>query len=275
MKPRLVVVLADLHCGSTYGIMPPGFHTKEGNEIGLNEVQKWLWECWNDCWAWFYKLAGRAPWSLVLNGDLVDGYHHGTKEVWSNDESDHGIGAYHLLKSPGRKAYSVYLTEGTEVHTKGLEHSLAYQLKSGGVPIVRPKGEGGAWPSLDIEFAKTYCKFDHHISTSKRKYLTGTKMTAEYGDLLMRSAMAGHKAPKVVGRAHCHEFDSHDNGYGLIFTSPPWQVLTRFGRRVVPNAIGKVQVGMVVLDWRHTEDNCTPVLHKRLHIPKQSTLLKS
>jgi len=270
MKPRLLVVVSDLHAGSSVGLLRPGFHTKDGNEIGLNETQKWLWSCWEDCWAWFYKLAEKDPFVLVVNGDLIDGSHHGTTELISNDESDHGIAAYHVLRQPAKKAHSVYITLGTEIHTKGHEHTIAYQLNAKTHNIKMPKGEGGAWPTLDLTIAGTYCKFDHHIGASKRKYLTGTKMTAEYGDLIMRKAMAGHRIPKVVVRSHCHEFDAHDNGYGLIVTTPPWQCLNRFGRKVVPNA--SPTVGMVVLDWRYSEENCTPALHKRLHTIKPANL---
>jgi hypothetical protein len=261
--PKLAVILSDLHAGSTYGIMPAGFHIKEGNEIGLNTTQKWLLECWEDCWEWFYSLCGADPFSIIINGDAVDGVHHGTTEVWSNDESDHGIAAYHLLKNHCIKASSVFLTEGTNIHTKGHEHTLAYQLKSAGGKIKMPKGHGGAWPSLEVEFAKTLCKFDHHISTTSRPYLEGSGLSIAMGAERVESGRSGHPIPRVFGRAHRHIFGEFCDGYGLIFTTPPWQTSTRYGRKFAPHS--KIQVGMVVLDWRDTkEEDCVPVLHKKL-----------
>src|SRR3972149_5053317 len=45
-RPRLAVVIADIHAGSTVGLLPPGFVTKEGNEVKQNPLQEWLWACW-------------------------------------------------------------------------------------------------------------------------------------------------------------------------------------------------------------------------------------
>lgn len=263
---RKVIVISDLHAGSTYGIMPPNFHTKEGNEIGLNDVQKWYWECWEDCWKWAYELIGDEEWSVVLNGDMIDGYHHGTKEVWSNDESDHGIAAYHLLKDKISGATSIFLTEGTEVHTKGHEHALAYQLDSKGLNVVRPNATSGAWTTLRVEFGGTVCKFDHHIGTTARPYLEASQLSIAMGAERVEAARAGHRVPKVYGRAHRHKFGHFDDGYGMMFTTPPWQALTRFGRKVVPHAIP--QAGFIILDWEGIDDG-VPVLHKRLHTIKQ------
>lgn len=43
MKPKILVLLSDLHVGATSGLLPPNFVTFEGNEIGQNAYQKWLW----------------------------------------------------------------------------------------------------------------------------------------------------------------------------------------------------------------------------------------
>lgn len=262
-SPRLVVCISDLHAGSTYAIMPPGFYTKEGNLIGLNKVQEWLWNCWEDSWKWFDELAGDDPWILIVNGDAIDGNHHGTKEIWAVDETDHGSAAYHVLKEPALSAHSMYIVDGTESHTKGHEHSLAYMLKAKNANVVMPDTVAGAWGTLNIEVAGTLCKFDHHISSTSRPYLEASALSIHMGSERVESSRAGHRVPRVFGRAHRHKFGSFDDGHGLMFTTPPWQTLTRFGRKVVPHAIP--QCGMVVLDWRHCADDTVPTLHKRLH----------
>jgi len=269
---RLVAVVSDLHAGSDTGLMPKGFHLKSGNEIGLNKVQQWLLESWEDCWKWFYKLAGTDEWAFIANGDLIDGYHHGTTEVFSNDESDHGIAAYHLLKPIALKADAVFLTEGTEVHTHGWEHTLAYQLDMRGANVKRPSPTSGAWNSLKVKFAGTLCKFDHHISATARPNLEASALSIHMGAEREEHARTGKECPKVFGRAHRHKYGSFDDGYGLMFISPPWQAKTRYGHKFSPHGIP--QVGMVVLDWRHVEDGDTPVLHRRLHTIKQPPPVK-
>ena len=269
---RTLVCIADLHSGSTYGLMPPKFHTKEGNEIGLNQIQKWYWKTWQKSWDWVLDTVGSDPWGLLINGDAIDGTHHGTKEIWSNDESDHGIAAYHLLKPYASMADSVLLTEGTEVHTKGHEHQLAYQLDSHGAKVVRPTEQGGAWPSIRMEMAGTLCKFDHHISATKRPYLEASALSIAMGSERVESARAGYKVPKVYGRAHRHKFGSFTDGYGIMFTTPPWQAATRHGRKFVPHAV--IQAGIVILDWREREDGDLPDVKFKMFNPKSLPTIK-
>src|SRR3990167_9135330 len=185
MKPRICVIVSDLHAGSTSGIMPPGFHIKEGNEIWLNPLQKWLWDCWLDCWKWFDKIAEGEDFILVVNGDAIDGRHHGMTEIWSVDEAELGIAACHILKEPAKKAEQVFLTLGTETHTKGHEHALAYQMKAKGINVKLPgeKFGGGAFSTLDLHVAKTYCKFDHHVVATSRSYLEATGYSTTFGSL--------------------------------------------------------------------------------------------
>jgi hypothetical protein len=269
---KLLAIVSDLHAGSTYGILPPGFHTRNGNEIGLNDYQKWIWDCWGDCWGWFDKLRGKEDYTLVMNGDAVDGFHHGTTEIWTNDESEHGIAAYHVLKEPASKAASVFLTEGTESHTRGHEHGLAYQLKAKGSKVIMPKGSGGAWPTLDISVHGTRIKFDHHIGTSMRSYLEASQLGIVLGNMRSEYARAGHDCPKVLVRAHRHRYGLFSDGYGMTVVTPAWQLLTRFGRRVVPDAVP--QIGIVVLDWRDKEKGELPDVQTRLHTIKQSSPIK-
>lgn len=257
-----LIVLSDLHTGSDYGLQPPKYHTKAGNEIGLNPYQKWLWEKWEDCWDWAKKVIGKDDWSVIINGDSIDGYHHGTKEIWSHDESEHGIAAYHILRDRLKGAKSVFITEGTESHTKDHEHLLAHNLKEYGVKIRKPE-HGAAWKTLEIEIHGTLCKFDHHVSSTTRSYLESSAYAITLGNMRNERARAGQDVPRIIGRAHRHRYGAFDDGYGMMFVTPPWQLLTRFGRKVVPDAVP--QVGMVILDWEGREENSIPDIRRRLH----------
>jgi hypothetical protein len=54
---RLILVLSDLHVGSTVGLWPADFLSNEGNPIGQNHFQKWLWKCWQDMNQWVAKVT--------------------------------------------------------------------------------------------------------------------------------------------------------------------------------------------------------------------------
>ena len=76
-KVRAVVIVSDIHCGSTVGILAPGFENFEGNAVKQNAAQEWLWDQWLDVWnEWVPSVMGDDPWHLIVNGDCVDGIHH-------------------------------------------------------------------------------------------------------------------------------------------------------------------------------------------------------
>jgi len=268
MKPKVLVCVSDTHVGSSFGLLHPGFETHEGNPVGQNELQKWLWSAWEDCWKWADQVIGKDEWSLVINGDAVDGNHHHTKEIWSPDEGDHLQAAAEILTDAASGASSVYITEGTESHTKGMEHALARILKNNGVKVVT-NGKRGAWDSLHLKVSDSLCEFDHHMPTSMRSYLEASALSITLGDIRNQRARSGAESPRVIVRSHRHRFGLYEDGYGMMVALPAWQGLTRFGRKVVPGAMP--QCGLVILDWRGTEGDCTPTVHKRLHTIKPPT----
>lgn len=278
-QSKLCIVLSDLHCGSTAGIMPDrgimpeGFHTLEGNEVKLNKIQEWLMYGWKDCWEWFYTEFKGEPFDIIFNGDCTEAVHHNTKEVWSVNETDHLMAAHHLIKDHCKRAEKVYFTVGTEVHVKDHEHALAFGLKSKGVNVIMPSGkgtQGGAWRTLYKRMGTTLIKADHHITSSSRPYLEASQMSIHMGAERIEAARSGREVPKVYLRAHRHKFGMFNDGYGMLVITPPWQTKTKFGYKVVPHAVE--QCGMVVLDWRNGGD--LPVVHHRLHELQQPTVCK-
>lgn len=267
-SPKFVICVSDLHVGSHKGLLHPGFVSHEGTAIGQNEIQKWLWSAWEDCWKWAKDVVGKEDFILVINGDVVDGNHHGSKEIWSVDEGDHLAAAADILVEVGKDAKAVYITEGTESHTKGMEHALAKILRLKGVKVVTD-GRRGAWESLHLKVSDSLCEFDHHMPTSMRSYLEASALSITLGDIRNQRARSGAESPRVIVRSHRHRFGLYEDGYGMMVALPAWQGLTRFGRKVVPGAMP--QCGLVILDWRGSEGNCTPTVHKRLHTIKPPT----
>jgi hypothetical protein len=264
-ETKILVAFGDLHCGSVSGLLKPGFVTHEENEIKLNPFQEWLWSSWLDCQDWLKTIVGKDPWACVVNGDLIDGNHHRTREIWSPDESDHAGAAVEVLEDFLEDAAEVYLTEGTNVHVNNIEHAIARSLSNKGIAVKMPKGKQ-AWPELRLEVSGTLCEVDHHMPTTMRSYLEAGPLSITLGDIRNQRARVGAPIPKVIIRSHRHRFGLYEDGYGMVVALPAWQGATRFTRRVVPGIVP--QAGIVVLDWRKTEGNCTPVVHKRLHTLK-------
>lgn len=264
---KKLVLLSDLHVGATAGLMPPGYVSFEGNTIGQNDYQKWLWSCWKDCWKWARKVLGKDEWICAINGDVIDGNHHNTREIVSVDEWDHVSASIDCLVDVLADAKSVYLTEGTNVHVQNSEHSIANIMKGRGVNVEKPKGKKGAWAELDLIVNGCLVSVDHHVSSSLSSLSESAAFSRTIGDVRNRRSRAGYSVPKVVVRSHRHQYGMYDDGYSKMIILPPWQGNTRFVRRVVPGAIP--QCGMVILDWTNTEYAGLPTVHTRIHTASQ------
>ena len=82
VKPARVLVVSDLHCGSTVALCPPGFDTEEGQTIGLSDWQAWMWDRWRELIGYTKERYGKLD-ALVINGDCIDGNHPRSIEIWT------------------------------------------------------------------------------------------------------------------------------------------------------------------------------------------------
>lgn len=269
MSAKVIILLSDLHVGATAGLLPPDFVTFEGNEIKQNPYQKWLWESWLECWKWSKDIIGKDEWIGVINGDLIDGNHHMTREIISPDTADHISAAIDILKPVLKTASGVYLTEGTNVHVQNSEHGIASSLRGSGIKVISPNTRKGAWPEMDIVIHGCRCAIDHHVSTSTKPATESSVYSQTLSTVQDRYCRAGWKVPKFIVRSHRHQFGYFSDGYRSMVILPPWQGATRFTRRVVPRVTP--QCGMVIADWRNVERGEPPVIHHRIYTTPQDT----
>ena len=113
-----VVVISDLHCGSSVGLMPPVFaRVDEGPALRQNKPQRWLWRWWEDFWGkWLPSVVGKGKWALVINGDLVEGCHHRNVQIHP-DVIVHKRIAEDVLIPVSSGSEATYVIKGTECHT--------------------------------------------------------------------------------------------------------------------------------------------------------------
>jgi hypothetical protein len=262
---RLVLVLSDLHVGSTKALLPPDFKTLEGNEVKLNAMQEWLWECWVRANAFIEEVADGDPYALVLNGDLIEGIHHGTKEIWSPEVKDHIAAAYQLLAPVAKRAAHTFLVRGTECHTNNQEVSLGEMLGA-----ERCKETGlAATDRLTLDVNGVRHVFRHHIGSTIRRGLAGTQLSINLAEEQVEAVNNGESLPRVVCMAHRHKFGIYQDDNGMAIVSPPWQGLTRFGHKVVSQA--RTKPGLFILDSRGQQHGQLPkVWNKTYECPAPS-----
>ena len=237
-----ILVLSDLHIGSAMAPIPDGFITANGNLIQPNALQQWLNACWEDMQQWVTTKLGDKPYALVLNGDIIDGLHHGAKEAFSPEIDDQIEAATMLLTPLSRRAAKTYVVTGTECHTQGYEHRIAFELGA----EKNPETKRCAWQRLMLSHGANNVLFKHHIGTSMRMWTEASAYAAQLAEERVQAAMNGHPIPSMLVCAHRHKFGHWEDAYGGCCVTPPWQCATRYAHKVVPNPV--VRPGAVLLD---------------------------
>jgi hypothetical protein len=229
--------------------MPPDFETQEEVAIKQSPFQRELWRVWS---AMIDRAKGMGPFDLVLNGDLIEGMHHKTTEVWSADPADHVLCAWHVLQRVADMAENVYVVRGTAAHTgASSEHGLAIKLGA----VLQSKAKP-AFDRLEVEWAGCPCVFIHHMPTTARPWTEATGVGINAAMHQLAAVRAGDAVPRVIVAGHRHRFGLYRDEYSVSVALPAWQGLTRFGSKVVPQA--RTTVGMVWLDWSGLKDGSLP-----------------
>ena len=282
----LVFVVSDTQCGSTVGLCPPEVTVEGGGNYQANVAQRWLWECWEDVtgcmWrprkkraedempgeisppgkkGWMERTAGGREYAIVILGDAIEGCHHKQVEVIGNDVALHAAIARHIFGALVENASRVFVVRGTEVHVGTVENGLGQHV--GGKYCRATKSF--AWEQLQLKVRGVLSHFKHHISVSMRPWTTSMQFAAAIASEQLNAIGLDHSAPRVVCRAHRHQYGEWRNNQGLVVVSPPWQLLTRFARKVTQASLS--QPGMFALDYDDMDHYGLPRVHAKLYRP--------
>lgn len=266
--PKIAVVISDLHVGSTVGLWPEKYVSVEGVPIGQSDLQKWIWKLWLDATRkWMPSIVGDDPYILICNGDLVDGVHARTMQVMTADPADQSRAVKSVLGPMFEKAAKSYITLGTESHTRNDEIRIGYDLGA----EIDPETGHHAFSELHIEIHGCVGNCRHHIGTAGSPYLESGGLGRAMNTEIMEAARCGARIPKWMMRAHRHRHGIVTDGNSVIGVTGAWQMLTRFGHKVVPAA--QAQPSMVILDWRGTQRGDLPKIHEKVYEPKKKHII--
>jgi len=230
-----MVVLSDTHVGSTVALWPEGFVTATGNLISPNDLQRWYLRCFLDFQhEWLPKVVGKDPFALIVNGDMVDGIHHRSKQIMTHDIGDQLSAVIDLFGPLVGKADKLFLTLGTECHTQQTEAYIGKELGAETDPATGLH----AFDALRVEKWGKLFSIQHHIGTTTRKWTEATAPVASFHNERLEALDAGHRPPDYIVRAHRHT----RGDYGRAITTGPWQALTRYAHKVVPGAVSRPSV---------------------------------
>ena len=280
MRPiKLLAVVSDLHCGSTVGLMPPQHTTLQGNVIQATPFQRWLWDCWQDFTKFTTEVCGKDAMALVVNGDCIEGDHHGTKQIISRDTGDHKSIAIRCLKPLAERAAKAYMVVGTECHVNSGEVSIAHAL---GLQInpdfpARDDEDGppeGAYVfqrlSLNINGVRIIAR--HHMPTSIRRNLAASQLSIQLAEEQLEAANNNEEIPRVLLMAHRHKTGHYADDNGVALVTGAWQGLTNHGHKIVSPA--RCKPSGYILDWRGKKPGELPHVHFRRYNTPTGTTIK-
>jgi hypothetical protein len=199
-----------------------------------SDLQLETWSYWEEFWTEFIQMVTKGePFAVVVNGDAIDGRHHGSTTQISQNIADQLNIAEDCLKWALRQCppgTPLYYVRGTEAHVGPSgenEESLARRLDA--VPDTN-----GAYSrfELRIRVGRALCDIQHHISAVNSNAYESTMLNKEYAIACEEAGRWNQPVPDVIIRAHRHRRIQVDlptaRDSGLAFTTPGWQLKTPY-----------------------------------------------
>jgi hypothetical protein len=229
-KPKSIkniVVISDTHFGSTLALCPPGVRLDDGARIERSVVQQKLWQHWTDFWGWVDNRLGGEPFILVHNGDIVDGSHHKTTTVHTDNPIIQQRLAVSAMKPIVDKCYKYFQIRGTEAHvgqSACLEESVAEILGA------EQEQSTGAYSRQDLwlNFGDELLNFCHHIGTTSSSAYESSAVQREIVAAFTDAGQWKKRPPSIVIRSHRHRYIEVKNHGGRGIVTPAWQAKTPF-----------------------------------------------
>lgn len=203
------------------------------------------------------RVTRKRRWGVAINGDTLDGRHHGSTHQVSQNLADQQEIAYRCLAPIVDKAQGrVWMIGGTEAHVGSsaeAEEMLAKRLG------VRQDSNGHCVRyELWKEVGSALLHLSHHIGVSGSNAYESSAVMRELSEAYVEAGRWNDRAPDAIVRSHRHRDMEIKipaaNGYALGVVTPAWQLKTPFSFKVAGGRQAQPQIGGVVLN-HGDEDN--------------------
>jgi len=244
-----LVVVSDLHCGCQMGLCPPeGVKLDGGGMYYPSDAQINVWNRWCEFWdEWIPDATKGEPFSVVVNGDALDGVHHGSVHQITHNLADQSEIARQLLAPivdvcEGR----FYGIRGTEAHVgpSGQEEEKLYR-QLGAIPD--SNGNYARW-ELWKRVGKGLVHITHHIGSTGSTAYESSALMREITESYVDCGRWNQEPPDVIIRSHRHRAIeirlATGKGEATVATTAGWQLKTPFvfkipgGRQTQPQLGG-------------------------------------
>jgi hypothetical protein len=228
---RHIICISDLHAGSSVSVCPPDVTLDDGGIYRYSKYQKVLWEWWNEFWyGWVPAQVDGEPFSVVINGDVLDGKHHETTTIISANLADQQKIAEKLLRPICELTPRLIIVRGTEAHagkTGQHEEQLAQALGA-----VGPEPWLCSWWEYKATLNDNLIHFAHHIGVTSSAAYRSSALMRTIANNFVDAGQWGTRPPDLIVRSHRHRqtevVEPTKNGVCRIVVTPGWQLKTPF-----------------------------------------------
>jgi len=243
---KIIAVVSDLHVGSSIGLCASKLDLADGGVYQPSKFQQELYKGWIK----FIQHVDKLPADkkvLVVNGDLVDGDHHGTVSIVTNNIEVQEEAAIQLLKPAAKNFDAAYVVRGTEAHTQPGAQSDERIAKGIGASLDESTGQYSRW-QLWLDVDGVVFNVAHHIGTTSSAAYESSAVMREMVAALVEAGQWEQRLPDVLIRSHRHRYIKvaipSARGEIQAAVTPGWQLKTPFVEKMdrmrVPNIGGLV-----------------------------------
>jgi hypothetical protein len=255
-KDTVIALISDMQVGSTLALCPLMWNLMEGGTYHASPAQRILHKQWVESAKKTKDLLtegrGRKRLVFILNGEPIDGNHHGTAQlvtILAKEQINMAINLLddwlQIVEYDPRRGDCIYLIRGTSVHERGQHIEQIGRDLQGVIPYRKdssPTQEDGRYHYQKLRRTVNGVLFDiahHGFSKGTRAWTKSNSITyalkSKYFDCLNNDL----PIPRYMIRSHKHVFtdgEYHDKKadmWGIL--TPCWQLKTNFGYRVASN----------------------------------------
>ena len=271
---KAVVVISDLHIGSSVGLCPTaGMRQDDGGWYKLSGKQRSLARCFENFREWALKRTDAAESRvIVINGDLIDGYHHNTVAVATNNVMIQEQTAIEFLKPVAADYDKTYVVRGTEAHvgkSAQSDEAIARALNCEVDPDTGAHSRWQCWMDVDgLVF-----NIAHHVGTTSSAAYESSAVMREMVAALVEAGQWEQRLPDVLIRSHRHRYIKiaipSKKGEIQAAVTPGWQLRTPYIERL--DRMRMPHIGGLVIKVEDGRCEITPKIYP-MRIPKMETV---
>jgi hypothetical protein len=266
----VLVVLSDMQIGSTVALAPKAWNLIEGGTYQPSKIQKLIRKYIEKDIQLIKQIRQGKRLIFVLNGEPIDGVHHGTNQLITQNKDEQIEMAVTVideflteLEFDKEKGDCLFFIEGTEAHD-GAQHSniekVARDFQDIATPYRADKyGRDGRMvhPYKNLIINGVQYRIQHHGAGIGSRFHTKTNSLAAYIKSVFQTCVAyGEEPPDWLIQSHLHRY-TRATHYGISngkrkkiegVITPSCQVATSFVKKISPNDLSDIGIYFQEID---------------------------